>query len=93
MVMQETKRRVVVVGGGFGGLAFCEHFQKVDAVISLVDRRNHHLFQPLLYFGHPAWEQFAPGLKSVNDAPISAINFSWLSKRRKIKKIRPNEIG
>src|ERR1700733_735392 len=124
---------VVVLGAGFGGLAFCKHFQMADARITLVDRTNHHLFQPLLYqvatcglsapdiaqpvrsilsdrkditvlldlvtgfdlaqkkvfleksslaydylvlamggqtsyFGHSEWEQFAPGLKTLDDA-------------------------
>jgi len=124
---------VVVLGGGFGGLEFCKRFHSADARITLVDRTNHHLFQPLLYqvataglaateiaqpirsilsdrpditvlmdeavdfnladhkvflrentlkydylvlamggctsyFGHPEWEAFAPGLKSLNDA-------------------------
>jgi len=124
---------VVVLGAGFGGLAFCKRFQLPGARITLVDRTNHHLFQPLLYqvatcglsapdiaqpvrsilsdradvtvlldnvtgfdfcqrrvlleknflsydylvlalggqtgyFGHPEWERFAPGLKSLEDA-------------------------
>jgi NADH dehydrogenase len=124
---------VVVLGAGFGGLAFCKHFRRPNARITLVDRTNHHLFQPLLYqvataglsgtdiaqpvraifrdrpdvtvlldkvvdfdlankkvlleentldydylvlalgsctgyFGHPEWEQFAPGLKTLDDA-------------------------
>lgn len=124
---------MVVLGAGFGGLTFCQSFQNSDAVVYLVDRQNHHLFQPLLYqvataglsapeiaqpirgilwdkpqvhvhlanvedirpqareivvngqahnydylvfalggrtsyFGHPEWEQFAPGLKSLDDA-------------------------
>ena len=41
--------RVVVLGGGFGGLTFCQHFTLPGAEITLVDRHNHHLFQPLLY--------------------------------------------
>ena len=122
-----------MVGAGFGGLTFCKHFSMADARITLVDRTNHHLFQPLLYqvaacglsapdiaqpirailsdrpditvlldqvtgfdlahkkvfldktaldydylvlamggqtgyFGHPEWEQFAPGLKTLDDA-------------------------
>ena len=124
---------VVVLGAGFGGLTFCEHFRHPAARVTVVDRTNHHLFQPLLYqvaaaglaapdiaqpirsilsnrpnvrvlmdevvdvnlgarqvvlertslaydylvlalggctsyFGHPEWEQFAPGLKTINDA-------------------------
>ena len=124
---------VVVLGAGFGGLTFCQHFRHPDARITVVDRTNHHLFQPLLYqvatcalsatdvaqpvrailsnrpditvlldkaigfdlaqqkvfletsaleydylvlalgghtgyFGHHEWEQFAPGLKTLDDA-------------------------
>ena len=127
------KIHVVVVGAGFGGLTFCKQFQMADAQITLIDRTNHHLFQPLLYqvatsglsapdiaqpirailsereditvlldkvvnfdlaqkkvfleksaldydylvlamggqtsyFGHPEWEPFAPGLKTLDDA-------------------------
>src|SRR5436190_16750802 len=134
--MQRVDNRsphVVVLGAGFGGLTFCRSFHYPTARITLVDRSNHHLFQPLLYqvataglsapeiaqpvrsilsdqpnvsvlldevrdidlankrvilakstltydylvlalgvvtsyFGHPEWEQFAPGLKSLDDA-------------------------
>lgn len=131
--METDTPRIVVLGGGFGGLAFCQSFPTSRARITLVDRQNHHLFQPLLYqvataglsaadiaqpirsilsdhpnvevvldkvvdirlpektvvlaggalpydylvialggatsyFGHPEWEQFAPGLKSLDDA-------------------------
>ena len=124
---------VVVLGAGFGGLFFCKHFRHPRARVTVVDRTNHHLFQPLLYqvataglsapeiaqpirsilshrpdvtvlldeatdfdlanrkvalrkstleydflvlamgsqtgyFGHPEWEQFAPGLKTLDDA-------------------------
>ena len=124
---------IVVLGAGFGGLTFCKHFRHPNARITLVDRTNHHLFQPLLYqvatcalsatdvaqpirsilsnraditvlldkttgfdlaqkkvfleksalgydhlvlalgghtgyFGHHEWEQFAPGLKTLDDA-------------------------
>jgi NADH dehydrogenase len=128
----ETKH-IVVLGAGFGGLTFCQTFNHPNARVTLVDRQNHHLFQPLLYqvataglsapeiaqpirsilsdfpkvtvlmdnvvdlkpaekevilekttlaydylvlalggvtsyFGQPEWEQFAPGLKSLDDA-------------------------
>lgn len=132
--MSERKPiHVVVLGAGFGGLEFCKRFRHPDARITLVDRTNHHLFQPLLYqvatsglsapdvaqpvrailserqditvlfdkvvdfdlankkvflqgsmleydylllalgsqtgyFGHPEWEAFAPGLKTLDDA-------------------------
>jgi NADH dehydrogenase len=124
---------IVVVGAGFAGLTFVRNFPVNLARITVLDRQNHHLFQPLLYqvataglsavdiaqpiralfgprphlevfmsevtgvdlaakrithargeltydylviaaggatsyFGHPEWEQFAPGLKSLDDA-------------------------
>ena len=125
--------RVVIVGGGFGGLAAARALRNDKVRVTLIDRQNHHLFQPLLYqvataalspadiaeplrhivrkqencevllasvqsvdaankkvltdggeipydylvlatgtrhsyFGHPEWEKFAPGLKSLDDA-------------------------
>lgn len=131
--MNDTLPHIVVLGAGFGGLTFCQEFGFPNARITLVDRQNHHLFQPLLYqvataglsateiaqpirsilkdhptatvlmdtvtdirlaekrvvlekhvldydylviglggattyFGHPEWEQFAPGLKTLDEA-------------------------
>jgi len=131
--MVQREPHIVVLGAGFGGLDFCKHFHDPTVRITLVDRTNHHLFQPLLYqvataglsapdiaqpirsilsdqsnvtvlldtvrdfnlaerkvilegntlsydylvlalggctsyFGHAEWEQFAPGLKSLEDA-------------------------
>ncbi len=128
-----ARPRVVVLGAGFGGLTFCQAFACPEAQVTLVDRQNHHLFQPLLYqvataglsapeiaqpirsilrsrpnvtarmgevtgfdlaerlvwlgeerlpydylvlalgavtsyYGHPEWERYAPGLKSLDDA-------------------------
>src|SRR5580698_6464546 len=40
---------VVIVGGGFGGLAAAKALRKTTAKVVLIDRTNHHLFQPLLY--------------------------------------------
>jgi NADH dehydrogenase len=130
--MSNTKR-VVVIGGGFAGLWAVRQLKRAPVEITLIDRRNHHLFQPLLYqvataglaapsiaaplrhilrdqrnvtvhmgevvgidttarqvtlsdrqvsydyllvasgathayFGHDQWEQFAPGLKTLDDA-------------------------
>jgi NADH dehydrogenase len=41
--------RVVIVGGGFGGLYAAQKLKHADAEVTLIDRRNFHLFQPLLY--------------------------------------------
>jgi NADH dehydrogenase len=43
------KHRVVIIGGGFGGLYAARSLGKADIDLTLVDRRNFHLFQPLLY--------------------------------------------
>ena len=43
------KRRVVIVGSGFGGLSAAKALRGADVEITIVDRRNFHLFQPLLY--------------------------------------------
>jgi NADH dehydrogenase len=132
-VPESKKIHVVVLGAGFGGLTFCKQLRLEDVAITLVDRTNYHLFQPLLYqvaacglsapdiaqpvrsiladrpditvlldkavafdlhrrevilenkrlhydylvlamggqtsyFGHPEWERFAPGLKTLEDA-------------------------
>lgn len=47
--MSDGPHRVVVIGGGFGGLAAVRGLADQDVDITLIDRRNHHLFQPLLY--------------------------------------------
>jgi NADH dehydrogenase len=43
------KHRVVIVGGGFGGILAAQKLAGADVDITLIDKRNHHLFQPLLY--------------------------------------------
>ena len=44
-----TKKRVVIVGGGFGGLKVARKLNDRDFQVVLLDRNNYHLFQPLLY--------------------------------------------
>lgn len=44
-----AKKRIVIVGGGFGGMAAVKALKRADAELTLIDRTNHHLFQPLLY--------------------------------------------
>jgi NADH dehydrogenase len=45
----DSRARVVIVGGGFGGLRAAKALADAPVQVTLVDRRNHHLFQPLLY--------------------------------------------
>src|SRR5215470_14515309 len=44
-----SRPRVVIVGAGFGGLVAARALRKVAANVTVIDRRNYHLFQPLLY--------------------------------------------
>src|SRR6266852_2720004 len=43
------RTRIVIVGAGFGGIAAARALKRCDADVILIDRRNHHVFQPLLY--------------------------------------------
>jgi NADH dehydrogenase len=43
------RKRVVIVGGGFAGIAAARALRHADVDVVLIDRRNHHIFQPLLY--------------------------------------------
>ena len=67
------RRQIVIVGGGFGGLTAAKTLRNVDADITLIDRTNHHLFQPLLY--QVATASLAP---SDITAPIR-----WVLRRQK----------
>src|SRR5437667_114926 len=49
MPLMNATHRVVIVGGGFGGLYAAQRLRKAPLQVTLVDRRNFHLFQPLLY--------------------------------------------
>jgi NADH dehydrogenase len=43
------RKRVVIIGGGFAGVAAAHALRHADAEVLMIDRRNHHIFQPLLY--------------------------------------------
>src|SRR5215471_7339620 len=43
------RKRVVIIGGGFAGIAAAHALRHADVEVLLIDRRNHHIFQPLLY--------------------------------------------
>ncbi len=49
MDANKHKPHIVVLGAGFGGLEFSKNLKRKDVSITIVDRQNHHLFQPLLY--------------------------------------------
>ncbi len=66
------RHRVVIVGGGFGGLYAARGLAGLPVQVSLVDRRNIHLFQPLLY-------QVATGGLSPGDI---AVPLRWVLRRR-----------
>ena len=57
--MSQQSPVVVIVGGGFGGLAAARALKKAPVEVILIDRNNHHLFQPLLY--QVATSVLAPG--------------------------------
>jgi len=64
----EKPHRVLIVGGGFGGLYAAKALRRADVEVTLVDRANHHLFQPLLYqvsTGILAESEIAPPLRGV----------------------------
>jgi NADH dehydrogenase len=69
------RHRVVIIGGGFGGLAAARALRRSSADVTLVDRRNHHLFQPLLY-------QVATG--GLSPADISAPLRGVLGRQRNV---------
>ena len=64
----QQRHRVVVVGGGFGGLNAVRALAHADVDVTVIDRTNHHLFQPLLYqvaAGILPPGLIAPALRSV----------------------------
>ena len=71
--MAENLHRVVILGGGFGGLSAAQALKRVPVQVTLLDRRNFHLFQPLLY-------QVATG--SLSPGEIAAPLRSVLRKQK-----------
>src|SRR5271167_3625645 len=47
--VQSGTPHVVIIGGGFGGIAAAKALRHCEADVTIIDRRNHHIFQPLLY--------------------------------------------
>ena len=66
--MTETRHRIVIVGGGFGGIRVAQKLAHLPVDITLIDRENHHLFQPLLYqvaTSELSDGQIAPALRAI----------------------------
>jgi NADH:quinone reductase (non-electrogenic) len=73
--VSDTRAEIVIVGGGFGGLYAARALGNAPVHVTIVDRRNHHLFQPLLY-------QVATA--ALNPADIAAPIRSVLRGRRNV---------
>src|ERR1700749_879732 len=73
---ETAQPRVVIVGGGFGGLAAARGLAGAPVSVTLIDKRNYHLFRPMLY-------QVATGLLSADEiaGPLRSI----LSRQRNIE--------
>src|SRR5262245_7890909 len=74
---------VVIIGGGFGGLSAAKRLRHADVQVTLLDRKNHHVFQPLLY-------QVATATLSPGDiaAPIR-----WILRRIRNVRVLLGEAG
>ena len=68
--------RVIIIGGGFGGLGAARALKSASVDVTLIDERNFHLFQPLLY-------QVATG--SLSPGEISAPLRSVLSRQKNVR--------
>lgn len=80
--MHENRPRVVVIGAGFGGLQAARNLAKLPLKVTLIDRRNHHTFQPLLY--QVATAGISPGEIA---APIR-----WILRGRKNVEVIMDEV-
>jgi NADH:ubiquinone reductase (H+-translocating) len=67
-----VRPRVVIIGGGFGGISAARALRKAPVDVTLFDRTNHHVFQPLLY-------QVATGTLSPSEI---AVPIRWLFRRQ-----------
>src|SRR5437879_13750129 len=68
--------KIVIIGGGFGGLSAAQALKSAPVDVTLIDRRNYHLFQPLLY-------QVATGSLSAGEiaAPLRGV----LSRQQNVR--------
>jgi len=97
--MQLSKPRVVIIGAGFGGLQAAKSFKNSRCDVVLVDKMNHHLFQPLLY--QVAVSALSPGdiaspvrtiLRGYDNVQILMNNASEIDLQNRIVKLTCGEI-
>ena len=79
-----AKKRIVIVGAGFGGMTAVKALKHADANVTLIDRTNHHLFQPLLY-------QVATA--SLSPADIATASRALLRRQKNVTVILGSVIG
>ena len=69
--MNSTRKHVLIIGGGFGGVAAARRLANSEVDVTVVDRTNHHVFQPLLY-------QVATATLAPSDI---AVPIRWLTRK------------
>src|SRR5277367_6513948 len=82
-----SKPRIVIIGGGFGGLALAKALKKAPVDVLMVDKHNYHTFQPLLYqvaIGSIAADSIAFPIRRIF---MSYENFSF--NMAEVEKINP----
>ena len=82
MTRKDDRHRVVIVGGGFGGLYAAKRLRRANVDVTLIDRRNFHLFQPLLY-------QVATGGLSPGDITTA---LRWVLRRQRNTRVWLGEV-
>lgn len=82
--MEKQRPRVVIVGGGFGGLDAARALRKASVQVTIIDRNNHYLFQPLLY-------QIATA--GLSPADIAAPIRNILRRQRNVEVLMAEVIG
>ena len=75
--------RVVIIGGGFGGLSAARALRRAPVDVTILDRRNHHVFQPLLY-------QVAMAVLSPGDI---ASPIRWILRHQRNVEVLLGEVG
>lgn len=97
--MSQQRPRVVIVGAGFGGLEAARALRRADADVIVVDRQNHHCFQPLLY--QVASAALSPAdvawpirhiLRAQNNATVLMSDATGIDTQRKVLKTHSGEL-